>query len=54
MHPNIQFTMKDESDGHLPFLDIDIHGRPHDSLDHTVQKKPIHTKLNLNDKSYPT
>jgi len=35
-HSNIQFTMETESDGHLPFLDIDIYKRPDSSLGHTV------------------
>jgi len=47
IHPNILFTMT-ESNGHLPFLDIDIYGRPDVSLGHTVYKKPTHTNLYLN------
>jgi hypothetical protein len=28
MHPNIQFSMETELDGHLSFLDINIYRRP--------------------------
>jgi hypothetical protein len=35
------------SEGHLPFLDIDIYKRPDGSLGHTVYRKPTHTNLYL-------
>ncbi|XP_023702614.1 uncharacterized protein LOC111861900, partial [Cryptotermes secundus] len=50
--PCIQFTMETESEGHLPFLDIDIYRRPDGSLGHTVYRKPTHTNLYLNAKSH--
>jgi hypothetical protein len=37
IHESIQFTMETEKDGHLPFLDIDIHRKPDGSLDHKVK-----------------
>jgi hypothetical protein len=39
IHENIQFTMETERDGHLPFLDIDIHRKPDGSLGHEVCRK---------------
>ncbi|PNF41399.1 hypothetical protein B7P43_G14428 [Cryptotermes secundus] len=52
INPCIQFTMETESEGHLPFLDIDIYKRPDGSLGHTVYRKPTHTNLYLNAKSH--
>jgi hypothetical protein len=44
--------METESEGHLPFLDLDIYRRPDGSLDHKVYRKPTHTNLCLNAKSH--
>jgi hypothetical protein len=44
--------METESEGHLPFLDLDIYRRPDGSLGHKVYHKPIHTNLYLNAKSH--
>ncbi|XP_023713951.1 uncharacterized protein LOC111867940 [Cryptotermes secundus] len=44
--------METESEGHLPFLDIDIYRRPDGSLGHRVYRKPTHTNLYLNAKSH--
>jgi hypothetical protein len=44
--------METESDGHSPFLDLDIYRRPEVSLGHTVYRKPTHTNLYLNAKSH--
>jgi hypothetical protein len=52
IHQSIQFTMETESEGHLPFLDLDIYRRPDGSLRHKVYHKPIHTNLYLNAKSH--
>jgi hypothetical protein len=52
IHPNIQFSMRTESNGHLPLPDIDIYRRPGGSLGHTVNRKPTHTDLCLNAKSH--
>jgi hypothetical protein len=47
IHQSIQFTMEAESEGHLPFLDLDIYRRPSGSLGHKVYRKPTHTNLYL-------
>jgi hypothetical protein len=44
--------METESEGHLPFLDLDIYRRPDGSLGHKVYHKPTHTNLYLNAKSH--
>jgi hypothetical protein len=44
--------METESEGHLPFLDLDIYRRPDASLGHAVYRKPTHTNLYLNAKSH--
>jgi hypothetical protein len=44
--------METESEGHLPFLDLDIYRRPVGSLGHKVYRKPTHTNLYLNAKSH--
>ncbi|PNF15534.1 hypothetical protein B7P43_G16534 [Cryptotermes secundus] len=48
----IQFTMETETEGHLPFLDIDIYRRPDGSLGHRVYRKSTHTNLYLNAASH--
>jgi hypothetical protein len=40
IHQSIQFTMETESEGHLPFLDLDIYRRLDGSLGHKVYRKP--------------
>jgi hypothetical protein len=52
IHESIQFTMETERDGHLPFLDNDIHSKPDGSLGHKVYRKPTHTNLYLNSNSH--
>jgi hypothetical protein len=44
--------METESEGHLPFLDMDIYRRPDGSLGHKVYRKLTHTNLYLNAKSH--
>jgi hypothetical protein len=44
--------METESEGHLPFLDLNIYRRPDGSLGHKVYRKPTHTNLYLNAKSH--
>jgi hypothetical protein len=44
--------METESEGHLPFLDIDIYRRSDGSLGHKVYQKPTHTNLYLNARSH--
>jgi hypothetical protein len=48
IHEFIQSTMETESEGQLPFLDIDIYRRPDGSLGHRVYRKATHTNLYLN------
>jgi hypothetical protein len=48
---NIQFTMEIEENGHLPFLDIDIH-KADGSLGHKVYRKPTHTNLYIHQLSH--
>ncbi|XP_033606939.1 uncharacterized protein LOC117282232 [Cryptotermes secundus] len=43
----IRFTMENEIEGHLPFLDIDIYRRPDGSLSHRVYRKSTHTNCYL-------
>jgi hypothetical protein len=51
IHSNIQFTMEIEGEGHLPFLDKDIHSKMDGSLGHKVYRKLAHTNLYLHQKS---
>jgi hypothetical protein len=39
--------METKSEGHLPFLDLDIYRRPDGSLGHKVYRKHTHTNLYL-------
>jgi hypothetical protein len=48
IHQCIQFTMETESEGHLPFLDIDNYRRLDGSLGRRVYCKPTHTNFYLN------
>jgi hypothetical protein len=48
IHERIKFTMETESEGHVPFLDIDIYRRPDGSLGHRVYHKATPTNLYLN------
>jgi hypothetical protein len=52
IHRSIQFTMETESEGRLPFLDIEIYRRPDGSLGHKVFRKPTHTNLYLHANSH--
>ncbi|XP_021918637.1 uncharacterized protein LOC110829329 [Zootermopsis nevadensis] len=52
IHESIQFTMETEKNGHLPFLDIDIHRKPDGSLVHKVYRKSTHTDFYLNSNSH--
>jgi hypothetical protein len=44
--------METESEGHHPFLDLDIYRRPDGCLGHKVYSKPTHTSLHLSPKSH--
>jgi hypothetical protein len=47
IHQSSQFTMQIKSEGHLPFLDLDIYRRPDGSMGHNVFLKPTRTNLYL-------
>jgi hypothetical protein len=51
IHKNTQFTMETETDGHIPFLDINVYKKPDGSLGHSVYRKHTHTHLHPNAKS---
>jgi hypothetical protein len=46
--------MEAETDGHIPFLDTNVHRRPDGSFRHRVHRKPTHTNLYLNVVSSPS
>jgi hypothetical protein len=48
VHQNIQFTMENDRDDHLPFLGIDIYMRPEGPLGHKIYQKSTNTTLCLN------
>jgi hypothetical protein len=48
IHQSIHITMESESEGYLPFLDLDIYRRPDGSLGHKVHCKPMHANVYLN------
>jgi len=52
LHRNIHFTMEKETEGHLPFLGINIYRRWDGSLGHKIYRKPTHTDLYLNPGSH--
>ena len=43
LKPSIQFTIKNEQDNNIAFLDTMIHREPDGSLTSTVYRKPTHT-----------
>ena len=52
LHKKIQFTIETETNGHLPFLDIDIYRKTNGTLGHKVYRKPTHTNLYLQQSSH--
>jgi hypothetical protein len=50
LHKKIQFTMEIEKDGHLSFLDIDIHRKTDGSPGHKVYCKPTHTLISTSNR----
>jgi hypothetical protein len=44
--------MESDTDGHIPFLDIDFYRKPDGSLGHRVYRKPTRTNLYLNTMSH--
>lgn len=49
---NISFTMEEEKNGKLPFLDVLFSKKPDGTLQHSVYRKPTHMDLNLNTCSF--
>lgn len=54
IHNNIQFTMEAETDGYMPFLDIDVYRRLDSSLGHKVYRKCTHSNLSKRHISPPS
>jgi hypothetical protein len=52
LNNEIQFTMEQEEEGHLPFLDLDIYRKMDGSLGHKGYQKPTHTNLYLHQNSH--
>jgi hypothetical protein len=52
IHPNTQFTMKNELDGHLPFLDIDIYTEDQMATWVTLYRKLTYTNMYLTAESH--
>ena len=52
LHNNIQCTMENEEEGHLPFLDIDIYRKTDGSLGNKVHRKPTRTNPYLHQNSH--
>jgi hypothetical protein len=51
IHQSIQFTMETESEGHLPFLDVDICRGSDGCLGYKVYRKPTHTPISTSARS---
>ncbi|OXA56044.1 hypothetical protein Fcan01_09800 [Folsomia candida] len=51
-HPNIKFTMEQEINNSLPFLDVLIHKKEDGTLTHKIYRKPTHTNQYLHFESY--
>jgi hypothetical protein len=51
-HQSIQFTMEEEQEGELPFLDVMIYEKPNRTFGHKLYKKPTHTNKYLHYESY--
>ncbi|OXA39128.1 hypothetical protein Fcan01_26135 [Folsomia candida] len=51
-HPSIQFTVEEEINGRLPFLDIVIYSKNDSSLGHFIHRKPTQTCQYLNFRSF--
>ena len=51
LHSNIQFTMEQEQDGHIAFLDVEMSRQQDSTLARTVYRKHTHTDRYLNNQS---
>jgi hypothetical protein len=49
---NIHCTLEAETNGHIPFLDIDVYRRHYSSLGHRVHRKLTHINLYINATSH--
>ena len=47
IEPTIQFTVKRETDGKLPFLDTYVQRTTDGKLETVVYRKPTHTQINI-------
>ena len=52
LHTNIQFTIEQEQDGHIAFLDVEISRKQDGTLACIVYRKPTHTDRYLNNRSF--
>jgi hypothetical protein len=52
IEPSIQFTLEREMDGHLAFLDLDVHRTVEGKLETVVYRKPTNTDKYLSYDSY--
>ncbi|XP_022090981.1 uncharacterized protein LOC110979472 [Acanthaster planci] len=51
-HPTVKFTMEQEQDGHLSFLDVHLSRNPDGTLNHRVHHMPTHTDRYLHQRSF--
>ncbi|XP_071095908.1 uncharacterized protein [Haliotis cracherodii] len=51
-HPRMQFTMEEEAERQLPFLDVRVQKDPDNKLHTSVYRKPTHTDHYLHNSSY--
>ena len=51
-HPSIKFTMEQEQDGQLAFLDAHLSRNADGTLQHRVHRKPTHTDRYLHQRSF--
>jgi hypothetical protein len=51
-HPSIQFTKEEESNGKIPFLDLEIYNKKDSTIGHCVFRKPTQTCKYLNYASF--
>ncbi|XP_035701311.1 uncharacterized protein LOC110862299 [Folsomia candida] len=47
-HPSIKFTIEEEKEGRLPFLDVMTYQKSDNSIGHHIYRKPTHTNQYLN------
>ncbi|XP_038061747.1 uncharacterized protein LOC119732358 [Patiria miniata] len=52
LHSSIQFTMEQERDGYISFLDVEVSRKPDGSLARSVYRKPTHTDRYLHSNSF--